>query len=52
MPAWRCESVEGYRDRLAAALELDVPSLIALPIDYSVDIAVATELGTETTTRI
>jgi acetolactate synthase-1/2/3 large subunit len=52
MPAWRCESVEDYRDRLTAALELDVPSLIALPIDYSVDIAVATELGTETTTRI
>ena len=28
MPAWRCESVEDYRDRLAAALELDLPSLI------------------------
>ena len=49
MPAWRCESIADYRDRLGTALELDVPSLIALPIDYSLDIAVATELGTETT---
>ena len=49
MPAWRCESIDDYRDALRAALDLDVPSLIALPIDYSVDIAVATELGTETT---
>jgi acetolactate synthase-1/2/3 large subunit len=49
MPAWRCESIDDYRERLRAALELDVPSLIALPIDYSMDVAIATELGTETT---
>jgi len=49
MPAWRCESIDDYGERLRAALDLDVPSLIALPIDYSVDVAIATELGTETT---
>ena len=49
MPAWRCESIDDYRERLREALDLDVPSLIALPIDYSVDVAIATELGTETT---
>ena len=50
MPAWRCESIDDYRAQLREALDLDVPSLIALPIDYSaVDVAIATELGTETT---
>jgi acetolactate synthase I/II/III large subunit len=48
MPAWRCESIDDYRARLREALTLDVPSLIALPIDYSVDIGIA-ELGAETT---
>src|SRR5436190_17171134 len=48
LPAWRCNSIVEYRDRLRAALDLDVPSLIALPVDYSVDIAIA-ELGAETT---
>jgi acetolactate synthase I/II/III large subunit len=48
MPAWRCESIDDYRARLREALTLDVPSLIALPIDYSVDIGIA-ELGVETT---
>ena len=51
LPAWRCESVADYRERLREALALDVPSLIAIPIDYSVDIAIA-ELGVETTTRV
>jgi acetolactate synthase I/II/III large subunit len=51
LPAWRCESVADYRERLREALALDVPSLIAIPVDYSVDIAIA-ELGVETTTRI
>src|SRR6476469_7593559 len=32
MPAWRCESIDDYRARLREALDLDVPSLIALPI--------------------
>jgi hypothetical protein len=26
-----------------------VPSLIALPVDYSMDVAITAELGTETT---
>ena len=48
MPAWRCDSVADYRRRLAEALALSVPSLIVLPIDYSPEIAIATELGAET----
>jgi acetolactate synthase-1/2/3 large subunit len=48
LPAWRCESVAEYRQRLAEAVELDVPSLIVLPIDYSPDVAIAEELGAET----
>ena len=48
LPAWRCESVDDYRDRIAHALTLDVPSLISVPIDYSPDLAIAEELGAET----
>ena len=48
MPAWRCESVEDFPARLTHALGLDVPSVIVLPIDYSLDVAIDRELGTET----
>ncbi|HEY7633715.1 MAG TPA: thiamine pyrophosphate-dependent enzyme, partial [Thermoleophilaceae bacterium] len=48
MPAWRCESVEDFPQRLEQALGMDVPSLIVLPIDYSLDVAISEELGTET----
>ena len=48
MPAWRCESVEDFPQRLNQALGLDVPSLIVLPIDYSLDVAISEELGQET----
>jgi acetolactate synthase I/II/III large subunit len=48
LPAWRCESVEDYRERLRQALALDVPSLVVVPVDYSPDIAIAEELGAET----
>jgi acetolactate synthase I/II/III large subunit len=48
MPAWRCDSADDFGERLRAALELDVPSLIVLPIDYSIDVAISEELGTET----
>jgi acetolactate synthase-1/2/3 large subunit len=48
MPAWRCESVEDFPQRLGQALDLDLPSLIVLPIDYSIDVAISEELGTET----
>jgi len=51
MPAWRCDSATGFGRHLRAALELDVPSLIVLPIDYSVDIAISEELGEETVIR-
>ena len=48
MPAWRCESADDFGERLRHALTLDVPSLIVLPIDYSIDVAISEELGTET----
>jgi acetolactate synthase-1/2/3 large subunit len=48
LPAWRCDSVADYRRRLGEALARDRPSLIAVPIDYSPEIAIAAELGAET----
>jgi len=48
MRAWRCESIDDYTEHLRAALELDVPSVIVLPIDYSLDVAFSEELGAET----
>jgi len=51
MPAWRCESTPDFGLHLRHALTLDVPSLIVLPIDYSIDIAISQELGEETVTR-
>ncbi|MDP8978859.1 MAG: acetolactate synthase large subunit [Actinomycetota bacterium] len=48
LPAWRCESAGEFAARLREALGLDLPSLIVLPIDYSVDVAIAEELGAET----
>jgi acetolactate synthase-1/2/3 large subunit len=51
MPAWRCESVDDFGRHLRHALGLDVPSLVVLPIDYSIDVAISEELGEETVTR-
>jgi acetolactate synthase-1/2/3 large subunit len=48
MPAWRCQAPEDFGKHLRHALTLDLPSLIVLPIDYSMDVAFATELGDET----
>jgi acetolactate synthase-1/2/3 large subunit len=48
MPAWRCEATEDLSRHLRHALTLDVPSLIVLPIDYSIDVSISEELGTET----
>jgi acetolactate synthase I/II/III large subunit len=48
MPAWRCESADDFGKRLRHALTLDLPSLLVLPIDYSLDVAISEELGTET----
>ena len=48
MPAWRCESVDDFGRHLRHALTLDLPSVIVLPIDYSIDVSISEELGTET----
>jgi acetolactate synthase-1/2/3 large subunit len=48
MPAWRCEAVDDFGAHLRRALALDVPSLIVVPIDYSLDVSISQELGTET----
>jgi len=48
LPAWRCESAEDFGARLRHALTLDVPSLIVLPIDYSLDVTLSDELGAQT----
>jgi acetolactate synthase-1/2/3 large subunit len=47
MPAWRCEAVGDLGRHLRHALTLDVPSLIVMPIDYSIDVTLS-ELGAET----
>jgi acetolactate synthase-1/2/3 large subunit len=48
IPAWRCHSADDFGERLRQALTLDVPSLVVLPIDYSIDVAISEELGVET----
>jgi acetolactate synthase I/II/III large subunit len=48
LPAWRVDSADEFGERLRHALSLDLPSLIVLPIDYSLDVAISEELGTET----
>jgi acetolactate synthase I/II/III large subunit len=47
-PAWRCTDADEFSQRLEHALTLDVPSVIVVPIDYSVDVAISRELGAET----
>jgi acetolactate synthase-1/2/3 large subunit len=46
--AWRCTEAADFGARLRHALTLQVPSVIAVPIDYSIDVAISRELGTET----
>ncbi len=48
IPAWRCASAGEFSQRFADALALEVPSVIVVPIDYSVDVAISRELGAET----
>jgi acetolactate synthase-1/2/3 large subunit len=48
MPAWRCSNAGEFSERLRHALSLDLPSLIVLPIDYSIDVAISEQLGAET----
>ena len=47
MPAWRCAAPDDFGRHLRHALTLDVPSLIVVPIDYSLDVAISQELGDE-----
>jgi acetolactate synthase I/II/III large subunit len=47
IPAWRCETASDFAKRLEEALAMDVPSLIAVPIDYSPDVTIVGELGDE-----
>jgi acetolactate synthase-1/2/3 large subunit len=51
MSTWRREAAGDLARHLRHALSLDVPSLIVLPIDYSIDVAISDELGEETVTR-
>ncbi|MDQ6914264.1 MAG: acetolactate synthase large subunit [Actinomycetota bacterium] len=44
----RCESVGDFASHLGQALTLDMPSVIVVPIDYSVDVTISEELGRET----
>jgi len=48
LPAWRIEEPDQFAERLEHALTLDTASLIVLPIDYSIDVAISEELGAET----
>jgi acetolactate synthase-1/2/3 large subunit len=48
VPAWRLSSPDELSKRLRHALGLDRPSLIVVPIDYSLDVAISEELGAET----
>jgi len=51
MPAWRCQEPDDFDRHLRHALTLDVPSLIVVPIDYSLDVALTQELGADTLTH-
>jgi acetolactate synthase-1/2/3 large subunit len=46
IPAWRCDTAADFAQRLRGALSLDGPSLIVLPIDYSADVAIVSDLDT------
>jgi acetolactate synthase-1/2/3 large subunit len=48
LPGWRIGRADEFSERLGYALTLDVPSVIVVPIDYSLDVAIAAGLGDET----
>jgi thiamine pyrophosphate-dependent acetolactate synthase large subunit-like protein len=48
LPAWRCSNAEDFPRLLRDALAKDVPSVIVVPIDYSIDVAISETLGAET----
>ena len=49
LPSWRVESPDELAVRLTHALSLDRPSLIVVPVDYSLDVSIADEFGEEIT---
>lgn len=49
LPAFRVEQPDDMGRYLAKALDLDVPSLIVVPVDYSADVAITAGLGAATT---
>ena len=49
IPAWRCDTATDFAKRLEDALAVDGPSLIAVPIDYSPDVAIVGELDEDET---
>jgi acetolactate synthase I/II/III large subunit len=48
LPAWRCSSADDFPRLLGDALAKDAPSVIVVPIDYSIDVAISEQLGAET----
>jgi acetolactate synthase I/II/III large subunit len=49
IPAWRCTRPDEFSERLRNALGLQTPSVIVVPIDYSIDVAEGpVGLGVET----
>ncbi|MQA84323.1 MAG: acetolactate synthase large subunit [Streptosporangiales bacterium] len=48
LPAWRIESADDFAPRLKHALSLPLPSVLVVPVDYGVDVAIADELGEAT----
>ena len=48
LAAWKASAADELGELLRHALDLSVPSLIALDIDYGVEVAIAEELGEET----
>jgi acetolactate synthase-1/2/3 large subunit len=48
LPAWRVGAAEEFEPRLRHALALDVPSLLVVPVDYSIDVAITADLGSPT----
>jgi acetolactate synthase-1/2/3 large subunit len=47
LPAWRIGAPQELGDRLRHALTLSTPSMIVVPTDYSIDVAIVEQLGTE-----
>ena len=44
-PAWRATCIEDVSTGLKQAVTIDVPRLIVLPSDYSIDVRISEELG-------